>query len=141
MNKIEKRNLELINKWLNAWTLPGGSHKEMLECYSYESDLEVFAPIQNYYVVKKGGDRDFWDQGEGKIEKQTKSRQMLISNKIASGNKVSIEGVINTESVDGIKKEWNFAVFFVIDKKKGLIVSDHSYMPDTPGMKILKPED
>ena len=53
MNKIEKRNLELINKWLNAWTLPGGSHKEMLECYSYESDLEVFAPIQNYYVVKK----------------------------------------------------------------------------------------
>ena len=69
-NKIEKRKLELINKWLNAWTLPGGSHKEMLECYSYETDLEVFAPIQNYYVVKKGGDRDFWDQGEGEIEQQ-----------------------------------------------------------------------
>lgn len=141
MTEIEQRNLKLIDKWLRAWTLPGGSHEEMLKCYSYEDDLEVFAPIQNYYVVKKGSDRDFWDQGEGKIEEQTKSRKMQLTNIMASGNKVSIEGKINTESHDGLKKEWNFAVFFVIDEKKGLIVSDHSYMPNTPGMKILKPEE
>ena len=75
------------------------------------------------------------------VLEQTKSRKMQLTNIMASGNKVSIEGKINTESHDGLKKEWNFAVFFVIDEKKGLIVSDHSYMPNTPGMKILKPEE
>ena len=39
-----------------------------------------------------------------------------------------------------VKKSWNFAVFFEIDESTGLIISDHSYMPDTPGMKVLKPE-
>ncbi len=141
MTDIEKRNLKLIDKWLNAWNLPGGSHQEMLDCYSYKNDLEVFAPIQNYYVVKKGGSRDFWDKGEGEIENQMKSRQMILSNKIASENKVSIEGKITTESLDGQTNEWNFAVFFIIDNETGLIISDHSYMPDTPGMKVLKSEN
>ena len=141
MTNIEQRNIELITKWLNAWKLPGGSHQEMLDFYSYKDDLEVFAPIQNYYVVEKGGSRNFWNQSEGKIEKQTKSREMVLSNTIASGNKISIEGKINTESYDGIKNEWNFCVFFNIDEETGLIISDHSYMTDTPGMKILKPED
>ena len=140
MNKIEKRNMKLINKWLTAWTLPGGSHQEMLDCYSYSDNLEVFAPIQEYYVVKKGGNREFWDQGEGKIESQTKSRSMELSNIIASDNKVAIEGMINTESNEGIKNQWNFSVFFIIDDESGLIISDHSYMPDTPGMKVLKPK-
>ncbi|MDA9782217.1 hypothetical protein N9B91_00945 [Gammaproteobacteria bacterium] len=139
MNKIEKRNMKLINKWLTAWTLPGGSHQKMLDCYSYSDNLEVFAPIQEYYVVKKGGNREFWDQGEGKIESQTKSRSMELSNIIASDNKVAIEGMINTESNEGIKNQWNFSVFFIIDDESGLIISDHSYMPDTPGMKVLKP--
>ena len=139
MNKIEKRNMKLINKWLTAWTLPGGSHQKMLDCYSYSDNLEVFAPIQDYYVVKKGGNREFWDQGEGKIESQTKSRSMELSNIIASDNKVAIEGMINTESNEGIKNQWNFSVFFIIDDESGLIISDHSYMPDTPGMKVLKP--
>tara|TARA_B110000037_G_scaffold175452_1_gene200040 strand:+ start:3277 stop:3699 length:423 start_codon:yes stop_codon:yes gene_type:complete len=140
MNKIEKRNMKLINKWLTAWTLPGGSHQKMLDCYSYSDNLEVFAPIQEYYVVKKGGNREFWDQGEGKIESQTKSRSMELSNIIASDNKVAIEGMINTESNEGIKNQWNFSVFFIIDDESGLIISDHSYMPDTPGMKVLKPK-
>ncbi len=140
MNKIEKRNMELIDKWLTAWTLPGGSHQKMLDCYSYSDNLEVFAPIQEHYVVKKGGSREFWDQGEGKIESQTKSRSMHLSNIIASNNKVAIEGIINTESNEGIKNQWNFSVFFIIDDKSGLIISDHSYMPDTPGMKVLKPK-
>ena len=139
MNKIEKRNMKLINKWLTAWTLPGGSHQKMLDCYSYSDNLEVFAPIQEHYVVKKGGSREFWDQGEGKIESQTKSRSMHLSNIIASNNKVAIEGIINTESNEGIKNQWNFSVFFIIDDESGLIISDHSYMPDTPGMKVLKP--
>ena len=140
MNEIEKRNMELIDKWLNAWTLPGGSHQEMLDCYSYADNLEVFAPIQEHYVVKKGGSREFWNQGEGKIESQTKSRSMHLSNIIASNNKVAIEGIINTESNEGIKNQWNFSVFFIIDDESGLIISDHSYMPDTPGMKVLKPK-
>ena len=132
--------MELIDKWLTAWTLPGGSHQKMLDCYSYSDNLEVFAPIQEHYVVKKGGSREFWDQGEGKIESQTKSRSMHLSNIIASNNKVAIEGIINTESNEGIKNQWNFSVFFIIDDKSGLIISDHSYMPDTPGMKVLKPK-
>jgi hypothetical protein len=140
MNEIEKRNMELIDKWLNAWTLPGGSHQEMLGCYSYADNLEVFAPIQEHYVVKKGGSREFWNQGEGKIESQTKSRSMKLSNIIASHNKVAIEGIINTESNEGIRNQWNFSVFFIIDDESGLIISDHSYMPDTPGMKVLKPK-
>jgi len=140
MNEIEKRNMELIDKWLNAWTLPGGSHQEMLDCYSYADNLEVFAPIQEHYVVKKGGSREFWNQGEGKIESQTKSRSMKLSNIIASHNKVAIEGIINTESNEGIRNQWNFSVFFIIDDESGLIISDHSYMPDTPGMKVLKPK-
>jgi len=140
MNEIEKRNMELIDKWLNAWTLPGGSHQEMLDCYSYADNLEVFAPIQEHYVVKKGGSREFWNQGEGKIESQTKSRSMHLSNIIASNNKVAIEGIINTESNEGIKNQWNFSVFFIVDDESGLIISDHSYMPDTPGMKVLKPK-
>ena len=139
MNEIEKRNMELIDKWLNAWTLPGGSHQEMLDCYSYADNLEVFAPIQEHYVVKKGGSREFWNQGEGKIESQTKSRSMKLLNIITSDNKVAIEGIINTESNEGIKNQWNFSVFFIIDDESGLIISDHSYMPDTPGMKVLKP--
>ena len=132
--------MELIDKWLNAWTLPGGSHQEMLDCYSYADNLEVFAPIQEHYVVKKGGSREFWNQGEGKIESQTKSRSMKLSNIIASHNKVAIEGIINTESNEGIRNQWNFSVFFIIDDESGLIISDHSYMPDTPGMKVLKPK-
>ena len=139
MNKIEKRNMKLINKWLTAWTLPGGSHQKMLDCCSYSDNLEVFAPIQEHYVVKKGGSREFWDQGEGKIESQTKSRSMKLLNIITSDNKVAIEGIINTESNEGIKNQWNFSVFFIIDDESGLIISDHSYMPDTPGMKVLKP--
>jgi hypothetical protein len=140
MSKIVERNLKLIDKWLNAWTLPGGSLQCMLECYADDMNLEVYAPIQDHYVVKKGGSRDFWNESEGKIESQTKSRKMNLSNIVASGNKVSIEGQINTESIEGNKKSWNFAVFFEIDEISGLIISDHSYMPDTPGMKILKPE-
>ena len=139
MSEIEQRNIKLIDKWLNAWTLPGGSHQEMLNCYSYSEKLEVFAPIQEHYVVKKGGSRDFWDSGEGKIASQTKSRKMDLSNIIASGNKVAIEGVINIESDQGVQSKWNFSVFFVIDDEAGLIISDHSYMPDTPGMKVLNP--
>ena len=139
MTEIEQRNIKLIDKWLNAWTLPGGSHQEMLKCYSYSEHLEVFAPIQEHYVVKKGGSRDFWDKGEGEIEGQTKSRKMDLSNIIASGNNVAIEGVINTELNEGLKNKWYFAVFFVIDEDSGLIISDHSYMPDTPGMKVLNP--
>ena len=65
---------------------------------------------------------------------------MHLSNIIASNNKVAIEGIINTESNEGIKNQWNFSVFFIIDDKSGLIISDHSYMPDTPGMKVLKPK-
>ena len=140
MTKTEERNIKLINKWLNAWTLPGGSIQEMLQCYSNNNDLEVYAPIQDHYVVKKGGSRECWNKGESKIENITKSRKMNLSNIVASGNKVSIEGQIDSESIDGEKKSWNFAVFFEIDESTGLIISDHSYMPDTPGMKVLKPE-
>ena len=67
MNKIEKRNMKLINKWLTAWTLPGGSHQKMLDCYSYSDNLEVFAPIQEYYVVKKGVNKDIGIKGKEKL--------------------------------------------------------------------------
>ena len=68
MTKTEERNIKLINKWLNAWTLPGGSIQEMLQCYSNNNDLEVYAPIQDHYVVKKGGSRNFGIRARVKLK-------------------------------------------------------------------------
>ena len=32
--------------------IASGSIQEMLQCYSNNNDLEVYAPIQDHYVVK-----------------------------------------------------------------------------------------
>ena len=139
MKTQENKNIKLINKWCNAWELPGGSYLDMLNCYS--KNLESFAAIQNFYAVKPGQSRNHWEEAERKIEKQYKRRKMNITSIIAKDNKAAIEGIAETEQHDGKQRKWNFAVFFVFDKETGLIIRDHTYMPDTPNIKDLKQEN
>ena len=75
----------------------------------------------------------------------------IVSDKVfkvikGSGHEVKMyDSSTGDETVDPLKSRYfyvqnpNFMVN--IDEETGLIISDHSYMPDTPGMKILKPED
>ncbi len=52
---------------------------------------------------------------------------------------IAVDDQTNTETHRNIA-HLEIEEFFEIDESTGLIISDHSYMPDTPGMKVLKPE-
>ena len=39
MKTQENKNIKLINKWCNAWELPGGSYLDMLNCFISKSGL------------------------------------------------------------------------------------------------------
>lgn len=130
LSATEQRNLQRVKDWAEAWRLPGGSAARMVdEIYADEPD--VIAVLQGHRVSGAGNFKTAWKDAELKIEKVYAEREIIFGPMLVSGDSVAFEGEVRMLTKDGERRGWNFAVFMVFDDR-GRIVSDHTYMPDSP---------
>jgi hypothetical protein len=131
----EERNVACIEKWAKSWSKPGGSAATMVdECYA--DVVEVLAVLQGKSVVQGSEGKDRWRAVEIDIERQYERRTLTFSNIVAQGDAVAVEGAVEMVAKDGSQRGWPFAVFFKFDSE-GRIMSDHTYMPDSPHTDAL----
>lgn len=134
----EERNIACLRKWAKAWNKPGGSAAIMVdECYA--EVVQVMAVLQGKSVVQGNEGKARWRSVELDIESQYKSRSITFENIIAKGDAVAVEGVVDLVAMDGSQRGWPYSVFFKFNSE-GRIISDHTYMPDSPHTDALTAE-
>jgi hypothetical protein len=130
LTQIEKRNLEVVDDWESAWTLPGGSAERMVN-EIYAETTEVFLPVGKELWVRWGESKESWLALEKDWENLYPMRWIIFHRKFARDNVVAME--IETRSVThyGVNVTSRFAVFITFDDE-GRIISDHTFMPSFP---------
>jgi hypothetical protein len=130
LTATEQRNLQRVKDWAEAWRLPGGSAQRMVD-EIYADEPEVIAVLQGHRVSGSGNFKSAWREAELNIEAVYAEREIIFGPMLASGDSVAFEGEVRMLTKDGERRGWHFAVFMVFDEE-GRIVSDHTYMPDSP---------
>ncbi|GAB3273298.1 nuclear transport factor 2 family protein [Parahaliea aestuarii] len=134
--EVEQRNLGVIKAWAEAWRLPGGSAARMVdEIYADEPD--VVAVLQGHRVSGEGNFKQAWRKAELQIEGVYAERKIVFGTVIASGNSVAFEGEVRMTTKEGESRGWPFSAFMVFNEE-GRIVSDHTYMPDSPHGQLFE---
>lgn len=135
----EERNIARIHQWAKAWSRPGGSAAAMVDgCYA--DTVEVIGVLQGKSVVRQGEDKARWRSVELDIEHQYESRSITFHTIIARGDAAAVEASVHLRTTDGVERGWPFSVFFRFDGE-GRIMSDHTYMPDSPHTDALTAGD
>lgn len=123
----EKRNLELIKDWADAWD----KDPERMVDKVYADAPEVFLPLQKIYDSRKGKSKANWRALEVANHKLYKSRTIKFGTLIARGDTVAMEALTKvTDLKDRVFDVW-FAAFLKFDKD-GRVMSDHTYMLSNP---------
>ena len=119
----EKRNLEVIKAWAEAWDKDVALMVDKI----YADSPEVFLPLQKIYMSRKGGKKASWRAVEVANQKLFTSRKMNFVTLIAKGDTVAMEVKSSDTTLKGQVREGYWAAFLKFDKD-GRIISDHTYM-------------
>lgn len=123
----EKRNLEAVKGWAEAWENDVGRMADEF----YSDSPKIYAPIQDWHWVAEGLSKEAWRTAEVEERKLEKSVhpdanfKMEFQSIIARGDTVALLG------------KGHFAIFLKFDKD-GKIYSDHSFYPGDGLSEMLK---
>lgn len=131
MTDREKRNIDIVEKWMNCWNTKGQWMKAVDKIYA--DSPEVFAPLENLYFSRKDGTKANLRAEEKAYEDFFESREVRIDNILAKGDMVALEMSATLNAPGGFTMNLMFASFITINED-GRIVSEHSYHPP------IKPE-
>ena len=127
----EKRNLEAVEGWAEAWENDVG---RMVDEF-YSDTPEIYTPVQKMYWVKRGGSKAAWrtaEVEERKLEKQIHPNanfKMNFGTVIARGNTVAI-------LMEGARS----SIFLKFDEK-GKIDTDYSFFRGPTLSEMLENPD
>ena len=139
--QIEKRNLELVDDWESAWTMPGGSAERMV--YEiYAETTEIFLPVGKQLLVRWGESKESWLAEEKHVENLYPMRRMIFHHKFARDNVVAMEIETPGVTYSGVNVTARYAVFITFDDE-GRSIRDHTFMlyPEDVGGEAPLPSD
>ena len=122
----ERRNLERVQVWVEAW-----NDSERLTHFVkdfYSLDCEVFLPLQKTWWVKRGKSAHNFQDVETEGAKNFRRRTMRIQHALARGATVAVEAMITWETFSGKTFDSWFAAFLTFDAD-GKIETDHTFQP------------
>jgi ketosteroid isomerase-like protein len=121
----ERRNVELVKKWIKAWETDAGRMVDEI----YADSAEVFGPMQNIYFLKRGKSKENWRAVEVANQNLYLERKTRFGTIVAKGDTVVVEVATTETNLKGRVREGWFAAFLTFDKN-GKIITDHTYMMD-----------
>jgi hypothetical protein len=125
LSALERRNVELVKKWIKAWETDCGRMVDEI----YADSAEVFCPMQNIYFLQRGKSKEDWKTLEVANRNLYLERKTRFGTIVAKGDTVAVEvGTIETNLKGKVREGW-FAAFLTFDQN-GRIVTDHTYMMD-----------
>ena len=126
----ERRNLELVEAWADAWKIPDGSPERLVH-EIYADSVEIAGPLQGAVPIRHGQPKDPILAVEEAHARGIAERRMVFHKKVAQGDVVALEVEVPYVTKDGTKgTEW-FAAFLTFDDD-GRITEDHTFLRDRP---------
>lgn len=136
LSAVEQRNLERLEAWADACTVPGGSAAQLVD-EIYADRPEVAGVLTGTYVARPGLSKRAWREAELTLESRYVSRRILFKAVHPRGDTIAIEADIEQILKDGTQRGWPFAVFLTFDAS-GRIIRDHTYMLPHPNQDDLE---
>ena len=130
LSATELRNIEQVQGWAAAYSVPGGSATQLVDAY-YSEAPEVISVLTDTHVARKGLSKKAWRDAELRTHKLVTSRRIVFAALHACGAVVTVEGRIEQLLKDGTKRDWPFAAVLFFDAT-GRIERDHTYMMPPP---------
>lgn len=136
LTPVERRNVGRVLAWAEAWTLPGGSARRMVE-EIYADSPEVVSVLQGTRVSSAAAGKRAWKRTERSIERQYRYRRIEFDAIYPCCDTVTIEARVDMMTRAGDRRSWPFAVVMTFDGN-GRIVRDHTYMPESPHQALFR---
>jgi hypothetical protein len=130
LSRTERRNVARVLAWAEAWQVPGGSAKRMVD-EVYADAPEVVSVLQGTRVSSAAAGKQAWKRSELGIERKYRHRRIEFDAIYPCGDTVTIEARVDMMTREGERRSWPFAVVMTFDRD-GRIVRDHTYMPESP---------
>jgi hypothetical protein len=135
LSLVEQRNVEQLEAWAIACTVPGGSAARLVD-EVYADQPEVVSVLTGTYVARVGLSKRAWREAEEIMEARYVSRRIVFTAVHPRGDTIAVEARIEQVLKDGTQRGWPFAVFLAFDSS-ARIVSDHTYMLPHPNQDDL----
>ncbi len=130
LSAVEQRNLECLEAWAKACTLPGGSVARTIDDL-YAEQPEVVLVLTDTYVARPGQSKQAWRDAEIRLEAQYASRSITFTAVQPRGDTIAVEARVEQVLKNGTRRGWPVAVFLNFDAS-GRIVGDRNYMLPHP---------
>ena len=128
----ERRNLETVEAYCTAWSLPDGSVENGVD-EVYGDTLEVSLILQGMTVASPSS-KEKWRRRQSEIAARLQRRAVLMHAVYPSADLIAAEGRMDMETADGRRLGWPFALFLTFDG--GRIVIDHTYLLSNENMAL-----
>jgi len=97
----EKRNVDLVKKWIKAWETDAGRMVDEI----YADSAEVFGPMQNIYFLKRGKSKENWRAVEAANQNLYLERKTRFGTIVAKGDTVAIEVAATETNLKGVDRQ------------------------------------